>query len=449
MNANTLSRPPCLQTACLQTAWHQPVRRKSLWCKSLWCKSLWQWRHTWRGALSVSAAVLGLLLILSACGEQPRQAVGRLDTPEHHTLRGNDFLAEGDWKAAEASFAQALSLNAAYAPALAGKAVVQAHEAARPGLSAGAREDLTDKAEDTLDAAESNARTDQERLAVHVAGIQVYQLAKPNDWLDDAEDHFDDAVALDKNRSDPRPYFYMARAYRDAFELGKAGQLYRQVLSMNRGLTGEADRELALTQQIERAAPGTVHGRAVAFADSLSRADVAALFVEELQLPRLYNRDGSGSTATGFRPPQQQQFRSERMQQAPDVTDIDDHPLKADIRQVIDLGVSGLQPDPSHRFHPDEKISRAEFAIMVQDILARVTGEQGLKTRYVGQASPFRDVRADLPYFNAVQTMVNRNLMAPKDSVRGLFAPTEPLTGADALLVIRLLKNELRSYLRS
>ena len=409
MNANTLTRP--LRQG---TPWHTPLRRMALW----------QGRHTWRSVLAVPVALAGLLLILSACGEQPRQAVGRLDTPEHHTLRGNDFLAEGDWQQADASFDQALSLNAAYAPALAGKAVVEAHAATKPGLSAETREDLTDKAEDTLDAAEKRAR-------------------------DDAEDHHEDAVALDKSRSDPRRSFYMARAYRDAFELGKAGQLYRQVLAMNRGLTGEADRELALTQQIERAAPGTVHGRAVAFADSLSRADVAALFVEELQLPRLYNRDGSGGTAPGFRPPQQQQFQTERMVKAADVTDIDSHPLRADIRQVIDLGVSGLQPDPSHKFHPDEKISRAEFAIMVQDILARVTGEQGLKTRYVGQASPFRDVRADLPYFNAVQTMVNRNLMAPKDSVRGLFAPTEPLTGADALLVIRLLKNELRSYLRT
>jgi Tfp pilus assembly protein PilF len=429
MNANTLSRP--------------------LQRKSAGHTSLWRQRHTWRRALTAAAALLGLLLLLGACSEQPRQPVGRLDTPEHHTLRGNDFLAQGDWKEAQASFAQALSLNAAYAPALAGRAVVEAHEATNPGLAASARKDQTEKAEDTLDAAESNARDDQERLAVHIAGIRVYQLAKPDDWLDDAEDHYNDAVKLDKNRSDPRPYFYMARAYRDSFDLGRAGQMYRQVLSMNRGLTGEADRELALTQQIERAAPGTVHGKAVAFAETISRADVAALFVEELQLARLYNRDGSASTATGFRPPQQQQFQTERMQKAPDVTDIEEHPLRADIRQVIDLGVSGLQPDPSHKFHPDEKISRAEFAIMVQDILARVTGEQGLKTRYVGQASPFRDVRADLPYFNAVQTMVNRNLMAPKDSIRGLFAPTEPLTGADALLVIRLLKNELRSYLRS
>ena len=31
--------------------------------------------------------------------------------------------------------------------------------------------------------------------------------------------------------------------------------------------------------------------------------------------------------------------------------------------------------------------------MMVQDILIKVTGEKGLDKKFVGQASPFRDVR--------------------------------------------------------
>jgi hypothetical protein len=56
-------------------------------------------------------------------------------------------------------------------------------------------------------------------------------------------------------------------------------------------------------------------------------------------------------------------------------------------------------------------------------------------------------VRSDLPYFNAVMT--TRNLMEAKDKLRGLFGPSEPVSGAEALLVIRLMKDELKSYLRS
>ncbi|HUJ76785.1 MAG TPA: S-layer homology domain-containing protein, partial [bacterium] len=63
--------------------------------------------------------------------------------------------------------------------------------------------------------------------------------------------------------------------------------------------------------------------------------------------------------------------------------------------------------------------------------------------------SPFPDVRNDSPYFNAVEVVVTRNLMEAKDKINGVFAPAEPVSGADALLVIRALKSELQSYLRS
>jgi hypothetical protein len=79
----------------------------------------------------------------------------------------------------------------------------------------------------------------------------------------------------------------------------------------------------------------------------------------------------------------------------------------------------------------------------------RVTGEQKLKTRFIGQNSPFPDVRSDAFFFNAVQTVVSRNLMEPKNKIQGIFGPQDPVSGAEALLVLRLLKDELRSLVRS
>ena len=55
---------------------------------------------------------------------------------------------------------------------------------------------------------------------------------------------------------------------------------------------------------------------------------------------------------------------------------------------------------------------------------------------------------AALPQFNAIQTVVSRSLMEPKNKIRGLFGPRDPVAGADALLVIRQMKSELQSYLR-
>jgi hypothetical protein len=136
------------------------------------------------------------------------------------------------------------------------------------------------------------------------------------------------------------------------------------------------------------------------------------------------------------------------MQRMPEATDIATHPLKADIQEVMRLKVLGLEPLPDRQFHPNDTMSRAEFALLIEDVLARVTGEQGLKTKYFGQRSPFPDVRGDLPYFNAVQTAVSHNLMEPKNRIQGTFGPMDPVSGADALLAIRTMKDELRSYVR-
>jgi Tfp pilus assembly protein PilF len=401
-------------------------------------------RATILGLLLTLAALLGL----SACGgKEPRQAVGRLDTPEHHVRRGNDFLMKDNYAAAEESFDQALSLKRDHGPALAGKAVVTAYAAGQGGKERGKK---IEQAEDYFHDAVKRAANDDEKRVAYVAGIRVQQLAKPgNDWVDKAADYYDDAVDLDERNNDPAPHFYMARAYRDAFQMQNASRLYKQVLELNRGLVGEADAELAVVQKIERAAPGTLHGRVVAFEPSISRADVAGLFVEELKLPELYERGNQARFDTRFKAPQQNTFQADVLQKAPEMTDVSDHPLRADIMEVVRLRVAGLQPDAAHKYHPDAKLTRGEFAIMVEDILVRVTGEQGLKTKFIGQPSPFADVRNDLHYFNAVQTVTTRSLMEPKNKLQGVFGPTEPLTGADALLVIRLLKNELKSYIRS
>lgn len=398
-------------------------------------------------ALLIAAAAL---LGLGGCGKAPRKAVGLMDTPQHHTSIGHDFIEKGQWKAAGKSFDMAISLGRKHGPAYAGKAIVVAHGATAAGLDADQREKLFEKADDLVDQALDKAGNPAEERAAHVAGIRVQRLTKvERKWLVEAEEHYEDAVGLDKRRLDPDPHFYMARAYRDAFKVRKAEDLYRKVLGMNSGKSGQANAELALVQKVIRAEPGSRHGRVIAFAPTVSRADIAALFIEELRLERLYQRSNKKRFDTGFKPPSgERRFQADQVARAAEVTDIAKHPLRADILAVIRLRVAGLQPDAQHRFHPNEPLRRAQFAMMVQDILVKVTGEKGLATKFVGQASPFGDVRGDHFSFNAILTVTSRGLMEPLNKVNGIFGPSKPVQGADALLVIRLLNNQLRRYVR-
>ena len=401
----------------------------------------------WRAVLGLA---IGSCLVAAGCAAPAQRAArGVMDTPEHHTLRGHDAIDAGDWEKADREFDLALSLDREFALAQAGKAVVVAHGATEFGISAEQREAIAEQADDLIDQARGNADTPEEERGVHVAAVRMYTLTgTPDDWLEEAEDHFEDAIDTEGGIRDPHPYYYMARAYRTAFQLDQASDLYERVLELDAGKTKEADEELAVVQKVQRARPGTRHGQAVAFLEAMKRADIAALFVEELLLERLYTRGGA-QVDTSFQPSDQTDFEADSIQRAPQATDIADHPLRSDIEEILRLGVVGLEPDPAHRFNPDADITRAEFAMMVEDILVKVTGETGVRTKFIGQVSPYPDVRNDLPYFNAVQTVVTRNLMKPKEGIRGLFKPLDPLTGAEALLVIRLLRDELRSYLRS
>jgi tetratricopeptide (TPR) repeat protein len=406
-----------------------------------------------RNQSKLSLLLLGLaaaaLLFAAGCAEKPRAPGAVLDTPEHHSLRGNDLIDKGDWAGAKREFDLALSLDKKYSPALAGKAVVTAQEANAPGLTADQKEKKADAAKDLYKDALSQANGDDDKRTAHVAAIRVHQMTQvPKDWLDETRSHYKDAVDTKGAAEDPNPHFYQARAERSAFNLNEASNLYQKVLSMNRSKTKEADAELSVVQKVIRAQPGSRYGKQVAFLEKVSRADMAALFIAELQLDRLYTR-GNPQTDTSFKPPEPGDFPTDQVVKAPAATDIADHPLRADIEEVMNLKVVGLEPDPSHKFNPNAGVARAEFAIMVEDILVKVTNETKVRTKFIGQVSPFADVRNDLPYFNAVMTVTTRNLLEAKDKVRGLFAPSELVSGAEALLVIRLMKDELKSYLRS
>jgi len=390
--------------------------------------------------LAVMVTALALTLPLGSCSSD-RAATGLMDTPDHHALRGDDMVDKGEWEKAEREYDLALSLDKEFSLALSGKAVVEAHKGYYLRSNQAAREKAFDTAEDWFKKALKKAKSDKEKRTAHLAALRSHAMTQmPEKWLEEAKEHYQDALKTDPKEEEADPHYFMAQAYRGAYKLNDAVAMYGRVLEMNKGRVGEADREMDLVQKVIRAQPGSLYGRKVAFQESLSRADVAALFLGELKLERIYTRDPRLDTR--FQTPGEFQSGPRK------AVDIDTHPMRNDIEEVIALGVAGLQPDGSGRFYPDRPLTRAEFAVMVEDLVAHLTGEKDLKTKFIGAESSLRDVRSDMPYFNAVQTVTSRNLMEPEDRVRGVFNPSGNMTGVDALLVLRAVKVELKSYLR-
>jgi len=112
---------------------------------------------------------------------------------------------------------------------------------------------------------------------------------------------------------------------------------------------------------------------------------------------------------------------------------------------VTRYGVRGLQPFHGGQFKPDVPLSKAEGAMILEDIIVRASGDDSLATRYIGRESPFVDVRPDHPFFNAVMLVTTRGLLAT-NARQGRFDPLAPLSGAEAALAVSALKTELNAW---
>jgi len=379
---------------------------------------------------------IGLILlviagfILQGCaGAKPVTPSGVMDNPGHHVFTGMKFLDRNELDKALEEFNRAKELDKKYPPAYVGT-----------GLALGAKGDFKGAFKEMdkgIDLAESPA----DRDLAHTGMIRLYTAQGEEDWLESAEKEFIKALKADPGSSEA--HFFMAEAYKKAYVFDKAGEMYKKVLDINKDYISQADEGWKLTQKIQRAAPGTKIGKKIALVGQITRADVAALFVEEMELEKVFKKKRLIAEGAEFRTPQEAEV-SPRAGTQPLPEDVVQHPLKADIGTVLTLHIRGLEPFDDKTFKPDEPITRANYALMIEDILARVLGDESLTRKYLDSASPFPDVRPDHYAFNAIMVCTTRDIIQAE--LDGTFGLGKPVSGADALLIIRRLKEELRIF---
>ena len=372
------------------------------------------------------------LLLVMACGPKAVKPQAQLDTPGHHVINGNKFLGQARLDDAFKEFSRAKALDPKFSLAYTGLGLVYGQKGEfKKGL-------------DSLKKAKKYADTKQEKIDACVGYIRVYTLggtALDEDWLRQSEKYFKKAEAV--SASQPASWFYMGQAYKMSYRFHQAAAKFRKVLDLDQEFVAQADREYAVIQRIERAMPGTSVGKKIALLNSITRADVAALFIEELRVDELFKSRTKKTFDTSFRDPGKEFATGEHVA-IPAATDIADHVLRADIEAIMEVGLRGLQPGPDHLYQPEKKVTRAEFAMMIEDILIKITGDNSLATKFVGSQAPFPDLRSDLPYFNAVMVCITRNIMETAEPAVGAFNPQGLISGAESLLSIRQMKIQLK-----
>ena len=367
-----------------------------------------------------------LVLVVAGCGRKIAPPTSVMDSPEYHYRNGLKYLDSDHIDDAMKSFDRAIALDPTFSLGYIGK-----------GLAFGRKGEFNPALENM-----SKAKGLDPGIEANIGMIRLLSMQRAKDWMSEAESEFKDAQKKDPNSA--WLHYFMGMAYKVALDFDKAAKMFHKVIDINKEFTGDANAEWALIQKIQRAAPGTEIGKKIALVDKIDRADIAALFDQEMNLEKLITKRGVKNYDTSFKASTDASTatQTEKVIKMEAATDIADHWLKASIDLVLKLQIRGLGAGPNHTFDPDRLISKSEFALMLEAILIKVSGDEKLATKFLGATTPFSDVRNDQYFFNAVMTATSRGFIEA-DRATGKFRPGDPVSGADALLSIREFKNQL------
>lgn len=394
--------------------------------------------------------VLALLLVTSSgCTQKIARCTAPEDNPAHHYLRGMEALEAGRLDLATEKFDRAVYCEEDFSAAYGGKAMVAAQRAKQMS-DPRYREIEVKQSQELLQKAGKLAENDNDRFEFQLARLRVLTSLKEKDWLESAEEAAGRALKftvdeklLDYYQGKEAAFYFIGLAYLEAYAFRKAEDKFRETLdSRKMGRWNEpADRAWKKASRILRATGGVTVGdvgKKIAIKDSISRSDLTALLVDELKIEKLF----------AGRIPVKSQLSAMQAEFTP--ADVLTHPFREEVVTTMKWKVRGLEPKydqttKAYLFKPEDKVLRGEMAFILEDVLIRLTGDEKLATAFFGQdRSPFPDVKATSPFYNAVLNMTSRGIM--EGDLSGEFRINEPVDGAEAILAIRMLQQKINIH---
>jgi tetratricopeptide (TPR) repeat protein len=378
--------------------------------------------------------MLGLLpLLMLSCGPKNMPSQSNLDTPELHVRQGMKLLERGDLGTAEGEFNHALRLDGRHVDAVCGIALVRAQQG---------------RFKDALDESDRALKLADNRWKVHCTRARVLSQAKPDDWYEDALKSFGKAreLAGSNPAATEEILYYDGLVRMERYRFNEAMESLTKVAALRGDFGGPADAAMNKIQKVLRAHPGSDASSRVALQPRIDRGDLAVLLVDELKLPEILEKHRRQKPDTRFQAPTDPlSAPAAGAQGIQEPADIQNHWARTWINDLLAHG--GMQLFPGGQFLPEEEVTRAEFADLIVNLLADVNNDPGLTTRFFGETSKFPDMNSSHPSYNAAAVVTTRGII-PADLSTGNFEPLKTIEGADALLIIRQLQNELRQTFR-
>ena len=387
-----------------------------------------------------------LMLFVAGCATQKvSRCTAPGDAPQNHYIAGMEALEQNRFDVAQGKFERTLFCDEDFPQAYGGLAIVFAYKASLqrdPDISSADRK----KTVEFIEKDGKMAKTQEDKFAHLISVIRVNTYMDGKNWIPKTEAAYKRAkgLSIDSNKllyyqgAESVDYF-MGLAYLRAHDFQKARNTFTIVLNVPKGSKwqGYADMAWKKTDRIARAIAGTTlgdMGKRIAVQDTVTRGDLAVLLVDELKIEKLFE---------GRMPPSQ----TGKAQQEFTPSDITDYPFKEEVITVMKWKVRGLEPKyddvaRAYLFKPMDTVKRGEMALVLEDILIKNTGDEKIATAYLGHdKSPFPDVKPTSPLYNAVMNVTTRGIMEGETS--GEFRVNDPVSGADAVLAVRVLKHKM------
>jgi len=367
---------------------------------------------------------LFLLCFLGSCGSQKRVPPPVIVPVDDMTESAIDLLWRGLYTDADREFAWALNKNSQNARANIGRALAQGHL------------NNFNEAFGLLKNGCKYAKENDDRLFCYEVTIRLHTLDKRDkQWFQKARQAF-----IAGNKVDPRasrPYFYMALACKENMRFDEAENLFLEVVSKNSGYVRESQRQLKQLEEIYDAMPATKTGQNIVLKKRISRADCAALIIEEMKFGHIIGvqavLQGEGKGFKDLKRPEKVKTFSAK--------DIKDHPYAGYIEKALSLDLVGLQAYADGMFRPDEYLDRGGFAVVVAAMMKGIAPEKASLSAQVHP--PFADVQETSPFYEAVMIVASQEIMEARDKTREEFIPLGPLSGPEAMLALKKLKKIL------
>jgi Tfp pilus assembly protein PilF len=357
--------------------------------------------------------VCAVILTVSGCSRAVKPASPD-DTPKAHYLAGMKLLDDKDPLKPEAEFARAVILDKRSPCGYAGMAALYLK---RENLSRALKF-----------ANRALARDPSFADAAFLKG-RIYLAGKRGDRFEKAEALFRRLLELEPGSE--RALFFLGETFLGSYRFEEAKNFFAQAAGKKGENAVLAAARGELATRIIEAKPATEDGKRISLVEKASRADLCHLLIGELKLKDLVKRyrllryEAIYHGDKGVR------------EIPPDIEEREDLRILLD---VMALRLPHLNVYPNGDFYPERWITRAECAMIIQEIMELLSDDPTLATRYADSGSPFPDVRPDYYAFNAIMLGVEREIVS-SDPSTGRFDPDGAVRGVDALFMIRALES--------